>query len=497
HEVLRDTLYHHPVPTPSHDRRRSVARTAAAVLAAFALLATTGSAFGWAAVNRLQDNITVDNSADGLLGTAPPGTAPVAVNAQTGYQAENILLIGSDTRSGQGAGYGNEADTSSGNGQSDTAILLHISADRTNAFGISIPRDSWVTRPSCNPDGSTDGSLVTGKFNAAYSAGGRKCVVRAVKYLTGVRIDHFVEVDFRGFKKIVDALGGVQICTTRPLQDPVRRVGNGWEGSGLDLKEGTQTISGDQAIAFVRARHIIGDDGSADIGRMDRQQAFISSIIRSATDSGLLTDLPRLYNVLSAVTSSLTVDSGLSGDALQQFVLSLQGMSPADVTFRTVPWVPRGDNSNVLWDTAKADPIWQAMKDDTPWPVKSTAPASGKPLKTAPQDISVQVLNGSGTPGLATKAARQLAKQGFVIAGVGNATTTDHTVTSLEYDTGYNQSARTLAYSAHVTDKTAVSGHGATLTLTVGSDWTKPAHAVVKDGSTDVGRSAADSTCIS
>ena len=219
---------------PITERRHSIARTSAAVLAALALLLTSGSAFGWAAVNRLQGNITVDPGLSALLDDDGPSQSAEPTDPATGFQAENILLVGSDTRSGQGAGFGNANNTSSGNGQSDTTILLHISADRTFAYGISIPRDSWVTRPSCEPDGSTDGTFVTGKFNAAFSVGGRKCVIRAVKYLTGVKIDHFVEVDFKGFKKIVDALGGVGICTTRPLRDPKRQGGTGWGGSGLD-----------------------------------------------------------------------------------------------------------------------------------------------------------------------------------------------------------------------------------------------------------------------
>lgn len=482
---------------PSVPHRHSVARTAAAVLAAAALLATTGSAFGWAAVNRLQGNITVDSSLGDLLGDGNPDSpdATEPTDPTTGYQAENILLIGSDTRTGQGSGYGNAATTSSGNGQSDTAILLHISADRKNAFGISIPRDSWVTRPSCNADGSTDGTLVTGKFNAAYSAGGRKCVVRAVKYLTGVKIDHFVEVDFKGFKRIVDALGGVQICTTKALRDPVYQDSAGnWHGSGLELKKGQQTISGDQAVAFVRARNL---DGTADIGRMDRQQAFISSIIRSATDSGLLTDLPRLYGVLDAVTSSLTVDAGLSGDALKDFVLSLQGVSPSEITFRTVPWTPRGDNSNVLWNTTAAAPIWQAMKDDTPWPVRSSRPAGQKPLTAAPQDVRVQVLNGSGTTGLGAKAARQLQRQGFVIAGVATAPGALQSTTSIAYDPAYDESARTLAYAASTTVPAATPGLGRTLTLTVGADWTKAKRVTIVAPGSTVGRTADDASCIS
>lgn len=129
---------------------------------------------------------------------------PTAESTESGPL--NILLVGSDTRTGQGAGYGSEADAS-GNGRSDTTLLLHISGDRKSAFVVSIPRDSWVTRPGCLADGSTDGTSVTGKFNAAFAVGGRACVITAVKSLTEGSIDHFVEVDFKGFKTIVEAFG--------------------------------------------------------------------------------------------------------------------------------------------------------------------------------------------------------------------------------------------------------------------------------------------------
>ncbi len=480
-----------PAPSPPH----RVGRVVAAVLAGVTVLATTGSAFGWAAVNRLQGNITVDGSLTGVLDEGEGAQSQEPVDPETGYEAATILLVGSDTRTGQGSGFGNESNTSSGNGQSDTTILLHIAADRSFAYGISIPRDSWVTRPGCEADGSSDGTLVEGKFNSAFAAGGRKCVIRAVKHLTGVKIDHFVEVDFKGFKKIVDALGGVEICTTKALHDPIYQDSAGnWHGSGLELKKGTQLIMGDQAVAFVRARNL---DGSADIGRMERQQAFVSSIIRSATNSGLLTDLPRLYSVLDAVTSSLTVDEGLAGDNLQDFVLSLADMKPGDVTFATVPWVPRGDNANVVWDTDKADVIWQAMRDDTAWPVRSSQPEGQKPLKTAPEEVRLRVLDGSGDAALGEKAARQLRKQGFVVTSVRSAPTTT-TTSAVSYGPESAEAARTLAYTAHVASPSEDAALGRTLVLTVGPDWSKPAKVVIAGGGeSSAGRSADDDTCIS
>lgn len=468
-------------------RQHHVARKVAAGFATFTLLLTAGSALAWGATNSVLGKITVDSGLSAVLGTSQP--------ASQGYKAENILLVGSDTRTGQGPGYGNAAQTSSGNGQSDTTMLLHISADRKFAYAVSIPRDSWVTRPSCNPDGSSDGTLAKpGKFNEAFAVGGRNCIIRAVTYLTGIKPDHYVEVNFNGFKKIVDALGGVTICATKPLNDPIFQDSSGWHGSGLHLPAGTSVLTGNQALAFVRSRNL---DATADVGRMNRQHAFISSIIRSATSSGLLTDPPRLYQVLSAVTSSLTVDAGLSGDNLKDFVLSLQGLSPSHITFTTVPNKSRGDNANLLWITDQSDAIWAAMKADRPLP-GSSAPASQPALQTPPASVQVKVLNATGVPGSARKAAAQLQALGFVVTSVGNASGAPRATTSVSYDPGYNQSSRTLAYAANTTVVTSQSGLGSTLVLYVGSDWKAPRAVVIKpaSGASTAATPASDASCI-
>jgi LCP family protein required for cell wall assembly len=470
-----------PTNTP---RQHTTARRVAAGFAVLTLVLTTGSALAWGATNNVLGKITVDSGVSAVLGSSQP--------ASQGYKAENILIVGSDTRTGQGAGYGNAAQTSSGNGQSDTTMLLHISADRKFAYAVSIPRDSWVTRPSCNPDGSSDGTLAKpGKFNEAFAVGGPNCIIRAVTYLTGIKPDHYVEVKLDGFKKIVDALGGVTICATKPLNDPIFHNASGWHGSGLHLPAGTSVMMGTQALAFVRARNL---DATADVGRMNRQHAFISSIIRSATSSGLLTDPPRLYQVLTAVTSSLTVDSGLSGDNLKDFVLSLQGLSPSHITFTTVPNKPRGDGANLLWVTDQSNAIWAAMKADKPLP-GSSAPTGQPALVTAPSSIHVKVLNATGVPGSARKAANQLQALGFIVTSVGNASGAPQATTSVSYDPGYNESSRTLGYAANTTVLTSQSGLGSTLVLYVGSNWKAPRAVVIKSASA-APTPASDSSCI-
>ena len=448
-----------PAPVTESDRpRHTVLRIGVAVASVITVLATTVSAAGWATLTRLSGNITtVDVTSE--LGTARPPKATPA--KRTEYEPMNILVMGTDTRTGQGSGYGNAVDTSSGTGHSDTTILVHVSGDRQHAIAVSIPRDSWVTRPACMGDGT-----VTGRINAAFAQGGAGCAIKAVEKLTGVFIDHYIVVDFVGFKAVVDALGGVEVCLTTAVND---------EKSHLTLSAGPHLLTGDQALAFARVRHGIGD--GSDIGRIGRQQDFLSSIIRAATDKGLLLDPAKLYSVLSAVSSSLTTDPQLGRfDFEQQLALSLASIPPANITFVTVPWVGRSDGATVAW-TSNADAIWAAIKVDAPYGGSATVPNGQKPLTVAASSVRVRVLNGTGTSGAASRAASLLAKAGFVVVGTGAAPSSP-VATSLTYPAGQAEGARTLAYATSVASP-SVAGTGRTLVLTVGTDWSGTLRAVV------------------
>ena len=365
------------------------ARVALATVSGAMVLATVVCGAAGVAVSRLESSVKTADVPQDALGSPAPTTN--GGGGAPSPQPVTLVLIGTDTRTGQGSGYGDPDLTSSGFGHSDTTLVVHISADRSFAYGVSIPRDSWVTRPSCNPDGSTDHTLAKpGKFNSAYAVGGPACVVRAVRYLTGLpRIDHIMAVEFNGFQAIVDALGGVPICTTRALNDPIVKDANGhFHGSGLALPKGRTVLDGKQAIEFVRARYL---DGTSDIGRMKRQQAFLAAVMRSVTSRGLLSNPAETYSLLSAVASSITVDKGLAGNHLREFALSLQGLSPSRVVLHTVPWKPRGDGENLVWDKAAANRIWAAMKADRPWPLSSST--SGETAKPTPSSSSA-----GGTP---------------------------------------------------------------------------------------------------
>lgn len=456
-----------PPPVASPRRRRRWPRILAAVASVLVLLvATAGGAFA-VLYHRLEGNITSVDISNQLFGSssAAPSAKPVVDDAGN-YSAVNILLMGSDTRQGdQNKGYG-QANVITG-ARSDTTILLHLSADRTHATAVSIPRDTWVTLPECvDANGKTVGGY-DAKFNTAFELAGPGCTVKLVQQLSGLTIDHFMVVDFGGFKNMIDAMGGVEVCLTKPVDD---------QKSHLKLPAGTSTVMGDQALAFVRARKTLGD--GSDLSRIKRQQAFLSSLIRKASSTELLLNPVALYNVLNAATESLTADPGLANlDSLKDLALSVKSMKPSQISFVTVPWQPKGDGANVVIDEQKSAPLWAALEADQAYPPKkgaaSPSPTSTQPpLKTPPEKIYVQVLNGSGTVGMAKKAAADLRAQGYNVVGVGNADTSDYASSVVLYDPNRDESAKTLTYAVTGATSQEQAGLGRTLTLVVGRDYT-------------------------
>ena len=280
--------------------------------------------------------------------------------------------MGSDQRTGKGnKGYGNFEGA-----RSDTTMLVHVYPDRESAVVLSIPRDTVTDLPSCkSPDGRTLGPIRE-RFNTAFDRGGPGCTVKAVEQLTGLRVDHFVVLDFNGFKKTIDALGGVEVCLTRPLQD---------RQSGVDLPAGRTRVTGEEALGFVRVRHNIGD--GSDIGRINRQQLFLSSLIQEVSSSGLLTDPLRVWRVLSESSKSIATDEAMAETkGILALGTSLVSIRPDDITFVTLPWVWNPDDPNtVVVDHARADPVFAALGNDTPWPPPPTVGADGEALKATAQ----------------------------------------------------------------------------------------------------------------
>ena len=361
-------------------RRRFVRLLAAGV----AVAVVGGGAVAYGLYRHLDGNIA---SADisGQLGTDRP--------AEEAGGAENILVIGSDSRDGLGSQYGSGLTTA----QSDTMLLVHVSADRQWAAAVSIPRDSWVSIPSCTGSDGTTTAPRTAKINEAFALGsahggtasGAACAIKTVEAASGVRVDHFVVVDFTGFKTMTTALGGVPICTTEPVVDPK---------ADLDLPAGEHLLEGEQALGFVRTRHAIGD--GSDLGRIGRQQQFLASMARTAESK--LTDPAALYGFLDAATSSITTDSGLGSlTALGSLAQSVSSLDPAQLQFFTVPNHPRSDvvksdRANVLWSQPAAGALFSDLEHDVDPTTSSAAPSESAASAGASPSSSASPSSASG-----------------------------------------------------------------------------------------------------
>lgn len=420
-------------PRARHAARRSgVRRALTALTVVVSLLALTGTATAVVAYYKLNGNITKDDVAR-LIG---PGRPDKIQNPDTKKEAENILLIGSDKRSGAAAKNPNVAGQ-----RSDTTILLHLAADRKSAVLVSIPRDTIVDIPSCKrPDGTDVPAQSATMFNSAFSEAGAACTIKTVEHITNVRIDHHVVIDFGGFKDMVNALGGVRICLPKDVNDPE---------SHLNLTKGYHTVRGSEALAYVRTRHALGNGG--DLSRIERQQAFLGSLVSKVKNKGLLLRPDRLLGFLDAATKSITTDPGLGSlNALRQLAQDVKNIDTRNVTFLTAPNEPYPANPNRVQLKPSAASVWHALRYDQPLPGQGPKKATATPtstaatLKTPPERISVRVLNGTYKAGEATRVAGELEAQGFKVVGVGNAPRRDHTTTTVLHDPGYDESGRTL-----------------------------------------------------
>ncbi|MFT3874113.1 MAG: LCP family protein [Nocardioides sp.] len=277
----------------------------------------------------------------------------------------NILVMGDDTRSGKG----NHIDNEAGGGGSDTTILLHLSADRKRAYGISIPRDTMVDRPACD-DGKIPAATYQ-QWNAAYALGGPLCTIHQLESLTDIRIDHYVVVKFAGFKGMVDAIGGVEVCVPEEIDDPVAHI---------HFDKGTYKVTGDQALSYVRVRHGVGN--GSDIGRTRRQQAFIASMANQVISAGTLTRPDRVLRFLNAATKSLQVDEGLSNlGKIAALGYEFRHINPSDIQFITIPWMADPNDPNRVVFAPEAQQVWKKLRNDQPLTkqLTSTAINAGKP----------------------------------------------------------------------------------------------------------------------
>ncbi|MBS2546877.1 LCP family protein [Catenulispora sp. NL8] len=356
-----------PADSGSMPRRRVVIICATSL----SVLAIAGAAGLWSVYNRLNDNIrTVDIHADDAPGL-PDALKPKPASPSPGAGAAmNVLLIGSDDRDGANAQYG---DANSG-ARSDTTMLLHVAADRKSATVASIPRDSMVQTPTCTQPNGTQSQPQFGMFNAAFSIGGAACTVKTVETFSGLNIDHVLVVDFTGFKNIVNAIGGIPVHLDQAVNDP---------DSHLNLPAGTTVVNGDQALAFVRARHNLGD--GSDIGRMSRQQQFLNSALDTLADNGTLNDPAKLYKVLDAATKALTTDPALGSlTALADFASDLKQVPRQQITYLTVPWQWYQPDPNRVQLAPMAQDLFTAMRQDAPVPADVLALSAKQGEQTTP-----------------------------------------------------------------------------------------------------------------
>ncbi len=343
-----------PAPGPSllemasrRRRRRKIIGWTAGVMAAAGVIAVIG---GYAAWRHLNGNIQ-QRDISGLLGSQPVDLHP---------QAENILVIGSDSRFGLGVKYGRNLTTD----QSDTLMIVHIAAMRKWAEVMSIPRDSYVPIPACEMGNGQMSALTTFKINSAFATGnlygnktelGVACSVKTVEQNTGIHIDHFVVVNFTGFKNMVAALGGVEACINQPINDQL---------SGLHLTAGRHLLTPTQALGYVRARYTLGD--GSDLERIIRQQAFMSSLVNRVKSK--LYDPLAIYRFLDAATKSLMIDTQMGGlTGLYDIAESLRSLPSDKVAFFTVPnYIDPASTANVLWTQPASSEIFQSFRDDVP-----------------------------------------------------------------------------------------------------------------------------------
>lgn len=497
----------HPEPHRGH-RKAMVAGRAVAAVGAVLALTLTGGAWQWQSVknNMLNKVSALDQGSRDIIDP----------NAQFGD--ENFLIVGVDSRIGENSAMGAGDTEDAGGARSDTVMLVNIPANRERVVAVSFPRDLAITPMECepwNPETGEYGPLYdeeTGtygpdevytetKLNSAYSYGGPKCLVKVIQKLSGLSINRFMAIDFAGFAKMVDALGGVEVCSTTPLED--------YELGTVLPTAGRQIIDGHTALNYVRARQVTTEI-NGDYGRIKRQQLFLSSLLRSLISKEVFFSLSKLNNVVNMFINDSYVDN-IETKELVQLGQSIQGIAAGRITFLTVPTGETDSEGNEPPRTGDMRAMFDAIINDEPLPGEKNAdntPVPGTPestsataqsttespspapeaaettevvnaVTTEPSEITVHVSNSTGETGLGATAADSLQQYGF------NVTTPDDYPTMLSSTTvffapGNEQAAATVASAFANTDGAGgtvmptierVSGMGDVVQVVLGSDF--------------------------
>ncbi|MDJ0341270.1 LCP family protein [Streptomyces sp. H10-C2] len=459
---------------PRQPGRRPV-RWSSRIAGGLALMVITASGIGHAVVSGVDKGIDRVDAFGGMRDR--PG----------GSKGMNFLLVGTDGRDGLDPDAKKRYHLGGAPCHcTDTIMLVHLSENRARASVVSIPRDSYAMLPE--HVGASDGvkhASHPAKINAAYADGGPSLSVATVEKMTGVHIDHYLELDFTSFMKTVDVIGGVQVCTVRRLQDSY---------TGLDLPVGTSTLTGGEALQYVRSRHL---DGAADLGRMQRQQRFLAQIIHRVTSGGLLTNPVKLSEVASTVLGSVRADQDLRPKDLIALAQGMRGFTPGSSEFTSVPigvmgFPVKGIGSTVKWDDAKAGKLWAAIRADQPLavhapaqaPVQAKGPATGPADAPAtgpapkvevdvdPGSVRVKVDNGTAVSGLGDKADKALRATGFATTRApGNANVHNVPRTVIRYDPRWDRSAKSLAVALPGAELVPATGQGPVMQVTIGAGY--------------------------
>lgn len=454
------------VAAAKRHRATVLGRTAMALMAVFALVST---GLIWGGIRIKEGGFSRISALD------VNSTDIVDADGQTGD--ETYLLVGTDSRAGSNADVGAGTTEDADGARADTIILVNIPANRSRVVAVSFPRDLDVERPACNAwDNSTASysdevyPAASGeKLNGTYALGGPRCLVKVIQKMSGLKIGHFVGVDFSGFESMVNTIGGVDICTTTPLVDEI--LGN------VLPTAGNHHLDGATALSYVRARHVDAE-GASDYGRITRQQRFLSALLRGAMSNKVLFNPGKLNSFIDSFTHDTFVEN-IDAKSLMTLARSLQNVDAGAVTFLTVPTSGTTEWGNEIPRTADIKAIFQAIINDEPLPGEerkspntpsNTASPNAPELVEAlsPSQVSVQVSNASGIGGLAASTADSLAVYGFQIVSIGNYTQTSYQ-TLVRFSPGYEAEAATVASSIPGSVLQSTGDLGATVEVVVGS----------------------------
>lgn len=468
-------------------RKRAVAAgRVVTALASAALLA--GSGWGW----------YLGQVADASMNRTD--AIPDSGNEGIG-DAMNLLLVGSDSRASASEEELAQLNTEANDGvNTDTMILVHVPADGSEASFVSFPRDSFVEIPGYG-DHKLNSAYAYGYYeeagedatDAERQAAGAQLLIQTISGLTGLSIDHYAEVDLLGFFKLSEVVGGVEVNLCAPVKEA---------NSGVDLPAGVQTISGEQALSFVRQRY---DLPRGDLDRIVRQQTFMAGMIRKMLSDNVLLDLGKQRRLVEAAADSLTVDEDLK---LLDLAAQMQSVTPDSIRFQTVPnlGTDRDEDAGSIVRLEDEETLRAFFADLSaePEPAPGTAPPpaeeAAEPVPAS--DVTVAVYNGSGTSGLAATTATELEEQGFPVSTTGNADSGEYEATEIRYAAGDETLAATLAAAVPgaVLVESTEPAEG-TVHLVLGSDFNGVGVPVTAPAPVEVPvaedqRTAADTGCI-